>query len=169
MIDDYQSSGWINQWTIIDGEARCFDDAIPPTDPEAATSLGRNAVVRFLLAVETLPAADEIEALLKDPKPIKPTSEVPAMVSDRQFFHACARAGLITQNEALAAVRTGDLPVMLQDIVDLIPPPYEFDVRMALQGSNEFRRSHPFVEMIARSLGWSEEQVDDLFRMAGKL
>lgn len=96
-------------------------------------------------------------------------SDVPAVVSDRQFFHACARAGLVTQDEALAAVRTGDLPAMLQDIVDLIPPPYDFDVRMALQGESTFRRAHPFVEMIGRSLGWSHDQVDDLFRLAGAI
>ena len=145
-----------------------WQGATPPAPPAGVTEDWRTG--------DAAPRPDEWAGVAPPPAsadaPIEAAgapSDVPAVVSDRQFFHACAHAGLITQDEALAAVRTGDLPAVLQDIVDLIPPPYDFDVRMSLQGESTFRRVHPFVEMISRSLGWSEAQVDDLFRLAGTL
>lgn len=168
MIDDYQVSGWINRWNIIDGEARCADDAIPPTDADAAKALGRNAVVRSLLAAGNLPGEDGIEAALAAAEPVAPIIPVPESVPRQNFFHAAVEMGLITPPEGLAAARTGELPSLLEQVVSSIPPPYDFEARMALQASGAFRRKHPFVEMFARMLGWTDAQVDEIFRIAGK-
>lgn len=91
------------------------------------------------------------------------------MVSDRQFFHACAKVGMITQAEALA-VKTGDIPAELQAIVDAIPDQEaRFDAQMFLSGAVEFRRDHPLTEAVRLARGMTQTQVDDLFRLAGSL
>ena len=98
------------------------------------------------------------------------TVPVPPVVSDRQFFHACARLGLVSQSEALAAVKTGDIPPELQAIVDAIPDPDErFDAEMFLSGAVEFRRDHPLTEAVRLARSMTHTQVDDLFRLAGSL
>lgn len=95
---------------------------------------------------------------------------VPVSVSDRQFFHAAAIAQMITQAEALAAVRTGDIPAELQTIVDAIEDDdARFNAQMFLSGAVEFRRDHPLTEAIRIARGMTSEQVDDLFRLAGSL
>ncbi|MDB5651950.1 MAG: hypothetical protein JWL62_3470 [Hyphomicrobiales bacterium] len=48
MIENYTSKDNINQWSLVDGQPRCIADAIPATDPSAATALHRNGVVRSL-------------------------------------------------------------------------------------------------------------------------
>jgi hypothetical protein len=95
---------------------------------------------------------------------------VPDAVSDRQFFHACAKVGMISQPEALAAVKTGDIPAELQAIVDSIPDPdARFDAQMFLSGAVEFRRDHPLTESVRVARSMTGPQVDDLFRLAASL
>ncbi|MCW1842226.1 hypothetical protein [Prosthecomicrobium hirschii] len=96
-------------------------------------------------------------------------SPVPAVVSDRQFFQALAMAGLVTEAEALAAVRTGDIPAALQAVIDALPEPERFTATMLVSGAVEFRRDHPLVEAVRLARGMTAEAVDDLFRLAGGL
>ena len=94
---------------------------------------------------------------------------VPAVVSDRQFFHALAISSLITEAEALAAVRTGDIPAALQAVIDAMPESDRFHATMLLSGAVEFRRDHPLVEAVRLARGMTDAAVDDLFRLAGGL
>ncbi|TPQ50864.1 hypothetical protein C2U72_11270 [Prosthecomicrobium hirschii] len=94
---------------------------------------------------------------------------VPAVVSDRQFFHALAISSLITEAEALAAVRTGDIPAALQVVIDAMPEGDRFHATMLLSGAVEFRRDHPLVEAVRLARGMTDAAVDDLFRLAGGL
>lgn len=97
-------------------------------------------------------------------------TSVPDAVSDRQFFHACAKVGMISQAEALAAVKTGDIPLELRAIVDAIPDPdARFDAQMFLSGAVEFRRDHPLTESVRVARSMTAAQVDDLFRLAASL
>jgi len=94
---------------------------------------------------------------------------IPAVVSDRQFFQALAISSLITEAEALAAVRTGDIPTALQVVIDAMPEGDRFHATMLLSGAVEFRRDHPLVEAVRLARGMTVSEVDDLFRLAGGL
>ena len=95
---------------------------------------------------------------------------VPVAVSDRQFLQALAQLGSITQEEALAAVKTGALPAAMRAYVDALPDAEEkFAAEMILSGSIEFRRDHPLVATFAAINGWTDKQVDDLWRLANSL
>ena len=95
---------------------------------------------------------------------------VPQSISDRQFAHVLALQGLISQEEALAWVKTGDVPAALQALVDEIPDPtIKFSAQMLLAGATVFERDHPMTAQLAAGLGMSSEQVDDLWRAAAAL
>ena len=109
--------------------------------------------------------AEELEA--RNAPIIEP---VPQSISDRQFAHVLALQGLISQDEALAWVKTGDVPAALQALVDKIPDPtIKFSAQMLLAGATVFERDHPMTAKLAAGLGMSSEQVDDLWRAAAAL
>lgn len=103
------------------------------------------------------------------PPPTTPTG-MPEVISDRQFFQAAAIKGLITEEEALAAVRTGTLPDKLRDFVaGVTDPEQHFAIEMTLSGATQFERHHPLVDMIGHALGYSDEQMDALWELGGSL
>lgn len=96
----------------------------------------------------------------------------PAMpvISDRQFFQQAALMGIITQDEAIAAVKTGTIPVVLQTIIDGITDPIQkFGAIMLVSGATQFERGHPMVSQIGAALNMSEEQIDQFFLAAAQL
>lgn len=98
-----------------------------------------------------------------------PPAPVPPSISDRQFFQAMALAGGITQAEALAAVRTGDIPAALAAIIAQMPAEAKFNAEMLLSGATVFERTHALTEQLGAAMGWTSAQIDELFRMAGAL
>jgi hypothetical protein len=95
---------------------------------------------------------------------------VPRLISDRQFFQALALQGAITQEEALAAVRTGAIPAAMQTFIDAIPDQQQqFGATMLLSGAVEFDRNHPLVESFRQAMGWTVQQTNDLWRLAAAL
>lgn len=89
---------------------------------------------------------------------------VPQIISDRQFFQQAAISGIITEDEALAAVSIGAIPTVLQTIVDGIPDSsQQFAAKMLLSGATTFDRSHPLTEVVRASLGWTTAQIDQFF------
>lgn len=101
--------------------------------------------------------------------PVVPSNPVPGAISDRQFFQQLAVLGLISQVEALAAVKTGDIPVALQQIVDGLPPGQQFEATMIISGATTFRRGHPLTVAVGAAYGWTADQIDALFRAAAEL
>lgn len=95
----------------------------------------------FTVEVQPL-TAEELAAIAK--------SKVPAQVSPRQIRQALTAANLRAQVEA--AVSAGD-----QDLKDW----WEF--------ATQFERNHPMVIGMADGLGVTEQQLDDLFLLAGTL
>ena len=94
----------------------------------------------------------------------------PMTISDRQFAHGLAKAGVIQNAEALAFVRTGTIPAALASIISGIPDAQQrFDAEMLVSGAVEFRRDHPLVSVFAANLNWSDKEVMDFWRMAGAL
>lgn len=105
-------------------------------------------------------AGNEIPAFEPPPPP------VPAEISDRQFFHILAVDGLITEAEALAAVKTGDAPAAFEAFIASLPEAERFNARMLLEGATTFRRDHPLTNAFGSMYGMTPEQIDDLWRRA---
>lgn len=92
---------------------------------------------------------------------------VPETVSDRQFAQVLAKMGVMTQDEALAFVKVGEVPAKLQAAIDSIEDPDQrFAVNMAVSGATTFNRSNPSTLFLLKALGWTPEQADDLWRAA---
>lgn len=82
--------------------------------------------------------------------PPEPTVPVPAVVSMRQARLALLQAGL------LASVETAMAGASAADQIE-----WEY--------ATEVRRDSPLVVSMTAALGWTAEQVDDLFRTAASL
>ena len=95
--------------------------------------------------------------------------EIPA-ISDRQFFQQAAVMGLITKDEALAAVKVGTIPAAMQAIVDAIPDPdAKFAATMIISGATTFNRDNPLTNQVGMAMGWTSEQLDQFFMAASLL
>jgi hypothetical protein len=94
---------------------------------------------------------------------------VPQIISDRQFFQQLAMLGLITQAEALAAVKTGDLPAAFHDLLMALPSDQQFSALMLMSGAVSFARTHPLTVSFGQAFGWSDAQLDNLWIEASKL
>lgn len=112
---------------------------------------------------DLLPAPETLSEYREQPPPI------PTIISDRQFFQALAVVGAITPEEALAAVKTGTLPETMAAFIQPLPDEQRFAAEMLLSGATQFQRDHPMVTTFAQALGWDEQQIDDLWRMAAAL
>lgn len=89
---------------------------------------------------------------------------VPEVISRRQFYEQLVVDGLITQAEALAAMKTGTLPAALQAIVDgMADADSKYDAEMKLVGATDFYRSSSLVMVFAIVIGWSEQRVDQFW------
>lgn len=102
-----------------------------------------------------------------DPATLPPP--VPGAISDRQFFQQLAVMGVISEDDAEAAVATGTLPAAMVELAALLPEPAQFPARMLLKGATTFYRRHEMTDTIAWLYGWTTEQVDQLFRDASAL
>lgn len=99
----------------------------------------------------------------------EPPLPVPDEISRRQFFQQMAVAGLISQTEAIAAVKAGEIPAALMAFVTSLPAEVQFAAEMLIIGATTFHRSHPLVEAFGTLQGLSSAQVDDLWRAAAVL
>lgn len=109
-----------------------------------------------------------VEDPAAEPTP-EPEPYVPPSISDRQFFQVLAKRGLITKEEARAAVRTGTLPQIFEVFVELMPEEEQFDTLMLLEGATEFRRDHPIVDSFAIGFGMTPKDIDQLWIEASLL
>ncbi|KQO90913.1 hypothetical protein ASF36_22045 [Methylobacterium sp. Leaf90] len=88
-------------------------------------------------------------------------------ISDRQFAQALADQGTITQAEALAFVKRGEVPTTLQAAIDGIPDAdARFAVEMQVSGATTFKLSHPTTAALASALGYTPKQMIALWKLA---
>ncbi len=129
---------------------------------------GANLIASDVAAIGYLWDGEEFEA---PPPPAPEPEPVPEIISDRQFFQALASDpyGLITEEEALAAVMTGAIPAAMEGFIAQLPQADQFAARMVLCGATAFRRTNIYVEMFGMGMGWAANQIDDLWRFAGGL
>jgi len=100
---------------------------------------------------------------------VAPPAPVPETISDRQFFQQLALSGVIAKADALAAVKTGEVPVALRAFIEALPPAQQFDAEMLLSGATAFERNHPLTNAIGAAQGMTPDQVDQFFRDAAAL
>ncbi|MER9506046.1 hypothetical protein [Mesorhizobium sp. M0579] len=103
----------------------------------------------------------EVEALL----------DIPETISDRQFFQGLALPpySIITKAEALAAVKTGEIPAAMVALVEALPEASRFGAEMLLSGATEFKRAHPLTNVFGQAFGWDSSQVDAFWISASAL
>lgn len=100
-----------------------------------------------------------------EPEPVFPAR----YISDRQFYQQLAVAEIITQNEALAAVKVGEIPTALSTFLDALSPGDRFAAEMLLSGATVFDRYHPLTIAVGSAQGMSSEQIDQFFIAAAGL
>lgn len=118
--------------------------------------------------VKIAAVGDPAQVSLQPDEPELPEPPPPA-ISDRQFFQGLANRGIITKAEALAAVRTGDIPAALQALVDGLAEGMQFDASMKISGATTFDISDPIVQPIAEGFDWTPEQTAAAWREFGAL
>lgn len=121
-----------------------------------------------------LVSTPEVQAWLAEgntPNPyVPPPPPVPQFISDRQFFQQAAITGLITQDEALAAVQTGTVPAVLMTVINgLSDEMQQFAAKMIISGATQFDRNNPLTLSVGAALGWTSEQIDAFFIAAAAL
>lgn len=101
--------------------------------------------------------------------PEEKAQSAPQIISDRQFFQQLAVDGDITQDEALAAVTTGELPKKLSDVIAKLPTESQFAARMLASGATQFERTNSMVAVLGKALGKDAAALDAVWLNASKL
>lgn len=96
-------------------------------------------------------------------------SNIPNIISDRQFYQQLYVENFISAEEALAAVMVGTLPSPIVGFINNLTEEEQFNARMLLSGAKEFRRDHPLVEQVAGYLNLNSEWIDEFFKKAAAL
>lgn len=94
---------------------------------------------------------------------------VPAEISPRQLLIGLADKGWITPEEALAAATNGAPPAVIDALFSSFPPEQELAARITWARMTTVTRSDPLVPAFAATKGQSEADVDDFFRVYGKV
>ncbi|MBK0022208.1 hypothetical protein IAE29_12825 [Ochrobactrum sp. S46] len=95
---------------------------------------------------------------------------IPDEISRRQFFQYLAVLGIISRQEALAALQSGAIPAPLQAIIDELPTEDDqFEAQMFIIGAQNFDHLHPLSDTVRLALEWTVEQKNDFWREAYKL
>jgi len=95
-------------------------------------------------------------------EPPTPPAPVPQEVGPAQLRVALIMGGV-------ASTETG-LDALVTPIIDSIADPTEREIARVLWArATSFKRSYPLIEATRLTLGWTHDQVDDLFRLAATI
>jgi hypothetical protein len=122
-------------------------------------TVGGDVVLRDATPAEVA----EIEAVRNAPPP------VPSAISRRQFLIALMQAGLITDAEALAAAKTGEVPAAIDAVFARLPPEQALAARITWATMTAVERDHPLIQAVIDAKIATAEQADALFRQAAEL
>ena len=161
MISFPDPSNWY--WIVGSNDQQVYSSKcaamVPVTDDDYQAFVARGGFATRIASM------DELKAVLI----AAGATNVPQTISDRQFFQQLAIAKVISQEEALAAVKTGDIPAALSGFIAALDDAARFNAEMLLSGATIFARNHPLTDAIAAAQGMKPEQVDDFFRAAAAL
>ena len=136
--------------TMLDG-TEWYTDASLPADTDIRRALADWVAAGGVIAPYVAPA--------------------PAVITltNRQLFFALALAGMITEAEALAAGRTGEVPAAVEAEFAKLPPTDAFLARLTWATMREVRRDHPLIAvMVAANLA-TDAQVDAVFALGASI
>ena len=102
-------------------------------------------------------------------KPAPPPVIVPETISDRQFFAVLEKMGRITYEEALQAVKTGDLPPAFEAFLASLDEDKQKSYRLFMEGETFFSRNHQITLDLAAFFKMTDPQVDAIFIEGDKL
>lgn len=157
----YTPANWY--WIIAGDDRQVYSSA------SAATVGTGDKAYKAWLAQGNAPTRIATMDELKDVLIAAGVIDVPQTISDRQFFQQLAIAKVISQEEALAAVKTGDIPSALSGFIAALDDASRFNAEMLLSGATVFQRNHPLTNAVAMAQGMTADQVDEFFRQAAKL
>lgn len=131
---------------------------------DAIRAAGHDIAIHDGVYVATDAAAVQaiIDAYVPPPPPVPPTLTL------RQLLFALVGGGWITQDEALAAAKTGDMPPQLLTLAGQVSDAEAFAIRLTWAAMYTAERSNPLWDMLVAAGVATSEQIDDLFR-AGAL
>jgi hypothetical protein len=144
---------------MIKAKAVEMQDSNTPTLVQSIDAVTGEVIVR--------PATPEEEAAVLAVRNAPPL--VPGAISRRQLLIALVATGLITEVEALAAAKTGDVPAAIDTVFSKLPPEQTLAARITWATMTQVERDHPLVQAIIDAQIASAEQVDALFRAAAQL
>jgi hypothetical protein len=113
------------------------------------------------------PATPEEEAAVLAVRNAPPP--VPGAISRRQLLIALTATGLITEAEALAAAKTGDVPAIIDTVFSKLPPEQALAARITWAAMTMVERDHPLIQAVINAKLATAEQVDALFKAAAEL
>lgn len=157
----YTPANWY--WIVAGDDRQVYSSA------RASTVAIGDKAYKTWLALGNAPTRIASMDELKDVLIAAGVINVPQTISDRQFFQQLAIAGVISQEEALAAVKTGDIPAALSGFIAALDDASRFNAEMLLSGATVFQRNHPLTNAVAMAQGMTADQVDEFFRQAAKL
>lgn len=158
---EYAPANWY--WIIAGDDRQVYSSA------RASTVATGDKAYKAWLAQGNAPTRIASMDELKDVLIAAGVINVPQTISDRQFFQQLAIAKVISQEEALAAVKTGDIPAALSGFIAALDDSARFNAEMLLSGATVFQRNHPLTNAVAMAQGMTADQVDEFFRQAAKL
>ena len=100
---------------------------------------------------------------------VAPAPPVPEIITDRQFFQGLAVWSMISEAEALAAVKAGILPSRLEAFVSALPEGEQFPARMILSGATSYYRSSPLTATFGVMAGMDATALDAFWRFCAGL
>ena len=106
-----------------------------------------------------------------EPEPyVEPTAPVPEEIADWQFWGQLRAMGVVTPEEAMAAIGNGAIPAIINDAIEALPITSEqkMDIREQVMGAVNFRRHNAQTEFLRQMMGWSEEATDALWSAASQ-
>jgi hypothetical protein len=90
-------------------------------------------------------------------------------ITNRQLFAALALTGFITESEALAAGRTGEVPAAIDAVFGVLPEQDAFLARLTWATMREVTRDHPLIGMMIAANLATAEQVDAIFALGASI
>lgn len=100
----------------------------------------------------------------------EPTPMINMPITDRQFWQQAAIAGLITQDEALEATKTGFIPEPISSWIDSIENDAErFSAEMFFAGATMLARHDPRIIKAGELFGLTPDDLDAFFTAARTL
>jgi hypothetical protein len=119
------------------------------------------------LFAEVAAAAEGVN-LPPEPQPEPPPPPV-ITLTNRQLFAALAMTGMITQDEALAAGRTGEVPAAVDAVFATLPAQDAFLARLTWATMRDVPRDHPLIAAMVAAGVATGEQVDALFALGASI